>query len=134
MEWEGAFAVHSANLPEHEYKRWGEIDFLVVTPSGLIAIEVKGGTVDYVDRVWRYANGRGRAIESTESPAAQCQSAVRALERQLDKRLDLDLAAHGAWLFRSANSTGSLRNCRGPAWPTSPSVETPTRSKLGSET
>jgi len=91
MEWEGAFAVHSANLPEHEYKRWGEIDFLVVTPSGLIAIEVKGGTVDYVDRVWRYANGRGRAIESTESPAAQCQSAVRALERQLDKRLDLDL-------------------------------------------
>lgn len=90
-EWEGAFAVHSANLPEHEYKRWGEIDFLVVTPSSLIAIEVKGGTVDYVDRVWRYINGRGRAIESTESPAAQCQSAVRALERQLAKRLDLDL-------------------------------------------
>ena len=95
VEWEGAFAVHSANLPEHEYKRWGEIDFLVVTPSGLIAIEVKGGTVDYVDRVWRYENGRGRAIESTESPATQCQSAMRALERQIANRLDLDLG--GTW-------------------------------------
>lgn len=91
LELDGAFAIHSVNLPEHEYKRWGEIDFLVVSPLGLSAIEVKGGTVEFVDRVWRYSNGRGQSIESTESPAAQSQSATRALERQISKQLGLDV-------------------------------------------
>src|SRR5688500_14443705 len=28
---DGGFAVHSLNLPEHAYKRWGEADFVVVS-------------------------------------------------------------------------------------------------------
>ena len=44
VDWGGVtgFALHSLNLAEHEYQRWGEIDFLVVGTKGLIAIEVKG--------------------------------------------------------------------------------------------
>lgn len=81
------FAVHSMNLPEHEYKRWGEADFVIVSLSGVTLLEVKGGTVSFVDRVWRYANARGQAIESTEGPARQALSAVRSLEALLAKAL-----------------------------------------------
>ncbi|TQK03432.1 nuclease-related domain-containing DEAD/DEAH box helicase [Herbaspirillum sp. SJZ107] len=82
-----AFAVHSVNLPEHEYKRWGEADFVVVSRAGVVLLEVKGGNVDIAGRVWRYENARGQAIESSEGPARQAISAAVALERLLGKRL-----------------------------------------------
>lgn len=39
----GWFAIHSLNLPRHEYKRFGEIDFVLCGPEGLFVLEVKGG-------------------------------------------------------------------------------------------
>lgn len=81
------FAVHSVNLPEHEYKRWGEADFVVVSPRGLILLEVKGGMVSLVDRVWQYENARGKAIRSTEGPARQALSAAIAIENLLSEQL-----------------------------------------------
>ena len=77
------FAVHSVNLPEHEYKRWGEADFIVVSPAGVTLLEVKGGTVTIAGREWRYENARGQAIISTEGPARQALSAAIALEKLL---------------------------------------------------
>lgn len=74
------FAVHSVNLPEHEYKRWAEADFVVVSRTGLILLEVKGGTVSLSGRVWQYQNARGKAIVSSEGPAKQAISAAVALE------------------------------------------------------
>ena len=41
----GAFAIHSLNLPDHAYKRYGEADFVLVDRRGLIVLEVKGGVV-----------------------------------------------------------------------------------------
>ena len=41
----GWFALHSLNLPQHEYKRFGEIDFAVCGPDGLFVLEVKGGGI-----------------------------------------------------------------------------------------
>lgn len=84
---QGGFAVHSVNLPEHAYKRWGEADFVIVTPAGLVLLEVKGGTVYLSGRVWRYENARGQAIESSEGPARQAISAAAALEQLLQKRM-----------------------------------------------
>lgn len=81
------FSVHSVNLPEHEYKRWGEADFVVVSKSGVTLLEIKGGTVSYADRTWRYENARGKAITSTEGPARQALSAAIALERLLTENL-----------------------------------------------
>jgi len=81
------FAVHSVNLPEHEYKRWGEADFVVVTPNGVTLLEVKGGQVSLVGREWRYQNARGQAIISTEGPARQALSAAISLEKLLSDRL-----------------------------------------------
>lgn len=87
IEDENGFAVHSVNLPEHEYKRWGEADFVVVSGAGLILLEVKGGNVAVAGRVWRYENARGNAIESSEGPARQAISAAVALEKMLGKCL-----------------------------------------------
>ncbi|MEJ8858649.1 nuclease-related domain-containing protein [Variovorax robiniae] len=84
---ESGFAVHSVNLPEHEYKRWGEADFVVVSKAGLTVLEVKGGNVSLVGREWFYKNARGRAIVSTEGPAAQALSAAIAIEALLRTRL-----------------------------------------------
>lgn len=81
------FAVHSVNLPEHEYKRWGEADFVLVTRAGLTLLEVKGGIVSFADREWQYCNARGEAIRSTEGPARQAMSAAIALEKLLSKAL-----------------------------------------------
>jgi len=84
---EHGFAVHSVNLPEHAYKRWGEADFVIVSRAGLLLLEVKGGNVEIAGRVWRYENARGQAIESTEGPQRQAVSAAVALEQLLTKRL-----------------------------------------------
>jgi hypothetical protein len=77
------FAVHSVNLPDHQYKRWGEADFVVVAQSGVTLLEVKGGTVSLTGREWRYENARGQLIRSTEGPARQALSAAIALEEIL---------------------------------------------------
>lgn len=85
---EHAFAIHSVNLPEHLYKRWGEADFVIVARTGLLLLEVKGGNVQIAGRVWRYENARGQAIESSEGPQRQALSAAVALEQLLGKRLN----------------------------------------------
>ena len=77
------FAVHSVNLPEHEYKRWGEADFVLVTRAGVTLLEIKGGTVNMAGKEWRYENARKQAIISTEGPARQALSAAIALEKLL---------------------------------------------------
>lgn len=82
-----AFAIHSVNLPEHLYKRWGEADFVIIARTGLLLLEVKGGNVQIAGRVWRYENARGQAIESSEGPQRQALSAAVALEQLLGKRL-----------------------------------------------
>lgn len=84
---DNGFAVHSVNLPEHAYKRWGEADFVVVTPRGVTLLEIKGGQVALVGKEWRYQNARGKAITSTEGPARQALSAAIALEKLLADHL-----------------------------------------------
>jgi hypothetical protein len=36
-------AFHSLNLTHHAYKRFGEIDFVIVGRPGILVLEVKGG-------------------------------------------------------------------------------------------
>ena len=55
----GWFAMHSLNLPRHEYKRFGEIDFVICGPDGLFVIEVKGGGVSCHDGIWETTNRYG---------------------------------------------------------------------------
>ncbi|KVR98557.1 NERD domain-containing protein [Burkholderia vietnamiensis] len=105
---EHGFAIHSVNLPDHEYKRWGEADFVVVNRSGVTLLEVKGGIVSLTGRVWRYANARGRAIKSTEGPARQAISAAVALEELLGKRLGRKIRCRWGVCFPLSHFTREL--------------------------
>ncbi len=77
-EW---FALHSLNLPRHEYKRFGEIDFIVCGPGGLFVLEVKGGGVSCQAGSWTTTNRYGQVDILRESPFRQAASALHALAR-----------------------------------------------------
>lgn len=80
VDWgHGARALNSLNLPEHLYQRWGEIDFLVIGPRGLIAIEVKGGDVSCINGRWTYTDRLGRVVKRSKSPVVQAKDAYFSL-------------------------------------------------------
>lgn len=79
----GWFAMHSLNLPRHEYKRFGEIDFVVCGPDGLFVLEVKGGGVSCRHGVWETTNRHGRTERLRESPFRQAEGALHGLRAKL---------------------------------------------------
>lgn len=102
------FAVHSVNLPEHDYKRWGEADFVIVSKAGLVLLEVKGGNVSLAGRIWCYENARGQSITSSEGPARQAISAAVALEKMLQKRLGRKIRCRWGVAFPHCRFISSL--------------------------
>lgn len=80
---DGAFAIHSLNLPEHEYKRYSEADFVIVDSRGVLVLEVKGGTIKCENGAWQFENGRGQARTKTEGPHQQAESAIHAVRNML---------------------------------------------------
>lgn len=83
----GWFAMHSLNLPRHEYKRFGEIDFVVCGPEGVFVLEVKGGGVSCRDGVWETRNRFGEAEKLGESPFKQAEGALHGLRKKLPSEL-----------------------------------------------
>jgi hypothetical protein len=80
---------HSLNCSEHEYKRWSEIDFLVVGPDGLFVLEVKGGRVKCNDGIWIYTDRNNQEYIHREGPFKQAETAMRALRKMLKEKYDL---------------------------------------------
>ena len=56
---------HSLNCSEHDYKRWSEMEFLIVGPDGVFVLEVKGGGVSVRDGIWTYTDRFG--VDHTNS-------------------------------------------------------------------
>ena len=83
----GWFAMHSLNLPRHEYKRFGEIDFVICGPDGLFVIEVKGGGVSCHDGIWETTNRYGETERLRESPFKQAEGALHGLRGKLPASL-----------------------------------------------
>lgn len=71
------FALHSLNVARHGHKKWGEIDFLLITDFGLIGLEVKGGPVSRTNGRWYV----GR--EERENPYDQVRTATFAVHSWL---------------------------------------------------
>lgn len=81
---EEAIVFSSLNLSDHEYKKWGEIDFVVITQQGLLAIEVKGGQAHCDEKgIWRYESRGRRPVERLESPMAQVSDAFFSLREKV---------------------------------------------------
>ena len=53
--------LHSLALADHSYKRYGEIDFLMLTRKGIFVLEVKGGRVSRKDGLWTFINRYGQS-------------------------------------------------------------------------
>ena len=78
-----SFLFHSVNLPEHQYKEWGEIDFLLISKSGILVFEVKGGGISRENGVWIGTNRYGKKHVKYEGPNDQAKSAKYALQKEL---------------------------------------------------
>jgi hypothetical protein len=106
-------ALHSLNLPDHQYKLTAELDFVVILDDLLLAVEVKGGQVSCRDGLWTYSDRAGHRRTSREGPFKQAQSGMYALRERLRDRLggvvdhlafgflvittDIDLASSFEW-------------------------------------
>ena len=75
-EW---MAFHSLNLSRHEYKKWAELDFVVVGPDGLYVLEVKGGGVACNDGIWTFTDRYGEEHRRTEGPFDQARTGMYSL-------------------------------------------------------
>lgn len=101
------FCLHSLNVSEHEWKPWTEIDFVLVTSFGLLALEVKGGVVRRRDGYW-YTNEN----QLKESPYDQVRRAVFEVRRQLGR----EMVGLSGWGVVTPDSGQIPETPETPAW------------------
>lgn len=76
-------ALHSLWQKNQTHKLMGEVDFLLITPKGLLCIEVKGGYNIYrKDGIW-YSVDRNDFEHKIKNPFKQAQECMYALKNQL---------------------------------------------------
>ena len=79
--------LHSLGLSEHVNNIFGEVDFVVICPQGVLCVEVKGGEVSCHKGVWSFTNRYGKKTEKPEGPFQQVQGNMQSLRGHLLKRL-----------------------------------------------
>ncbi len=92
-----AFALHSLNLTKHEYKRWAELDFVVVWEDGIYALEIKGGRVSCSDGIWLFTNRFDETARKSEGPFEQAKTGHEALRELLEKHSDRPALGSFCW-------------------------------------
>ena len=92
-----ATAYHSMNLSRHDYKRVGELDFVITTPRDVLVLEVKGGGVSCQEGIWTFTDRFGEEHRTTEGPFRQARSGMFSLEHRV--RDELGSRIGGALVF-----------------------------------
>lgn len=106
-------ALHSLNVPEHDYKLTAELDFVLLLDDLILAVEVKGGQISRRGGMWEYFDRAGHHRTSHEGPFKQVQTGMFALRDRLRQRhgsviddvafgylvvtTDIDLASSFEW-------------------------------------
>lgn len=75
--------LHSLGLTTHALKPWAEVDFVLIGPSGVFCLEVKGGRVARSQGEWLFTNRNGRTTRKREGPFEQVAGASSALRNFL---------------------------------------------------
>lgn len=75
--------LHSLGLSEHDSKRRGEIDFLLLTRFGIFVLEIKGGRVARENGVWKFTDRFGNTTVKNEGPFDQASGAMFGLEKRV---------------------------------------------------
>lgn len=82
--------LHSLGLARHAKKRRGEIDFLLLTRTGVFVLEVKGGGVKRDDGIWHFTDRYGTVHRKSEGPFDQAAGAMFALEADVNRQFKDD--------------------------------------------
>lgn len=86
--------LHSLGLGTSGNRPYGEVDFVVLIPSGaVICLEVKGGRVSCQDGVWQTVDRTGQACELKRSPFMQSRDGMFALRNAILRKLGKDHSA-----------------------------------------
>ncbi len=80
-------ALHSLNLPTHEYKPTSELDFVLLLGEIVLVVEVKGAQVSCSGGLWTYSDRSGNFRQDTEGPFKQVISGMYALRDRLRSRM-----------------------------------------------
>lgn len=80
-------ALHSLNLPTHQYKLTSELDFVLVMDEVVLVIEVKGAQVSCLHGLWTYSDRSGHFRQDREGPFKQAMSGMYALRDRLRKHV-----------------------------------------------
>lgn len=83
---DGWIVLHSLGLARHQSKRRGEIDFVVICPRGVFALEAKGGRIIREKGIWKTTDRYGHREELQESPYDQASSAMFSLGNDIRQR------------------------------------------------
>lgn len=81
---DGACCFHSLELSQHDYKLCAELDFVIVTPTCVMVLEVKGGGVANREGIWLFTDRFGREHRKSEGPFHQAKSGMFALRKRLE--------------------------------------------------
>lgn len=90
-------AFHSLNLTRHAYKRFGEIDFVIVGPQGILVLEVKGGGIACHAGIWSSRDRSGTLTRLKESPFRQAEWAMHGLRSRLESALQPGIVGQFLW-------------------------------------
>ena len=79
--------LHSLGSTLHDRKPWAEIDFVLVGPSGVYCLEVKGGRIARRDGRWEFTNRHGKVSTKREGPFEQVGPATAQIRNYLVDKL-----------------------------------------------
>ena len=72
---------HSLNITNHQIKKFGEADFVILSKHGIFVLEVKGGGINYVDGIWSTKNYKGK--HPIQDPFRQAETALHAIKNSI---------------------------------------------------
>lgn len=80
-------ALHSLNLPTHQYKLTSELDFVLLLEEMVLVVEVKGAQVSCNGGMWTYSDRSGHYRQDREGPFKQVISGMHSLHDRLKERI-----------------------------------------------
>lgn len=82
-------ALHSLNLPTHEYKLTSELDFVLVLDELVLVVEVKGAQVSCSNGLWTYSDRSGHFRQDRQGPFKQVIGGMYALRDRLREQIGI---------------------------------------------
>lgn len=88
---------HSLHILNHQFKREGEADYVILSPEGLLVVEIKGCSVlKREEGKWIYRTNE-KAYTSTESPFEQAKTNRDSIVKDINNSIGIDLKNYSGY-------------------------------------